>query len=715
MSDISPSLTEISKKINIISNKDQHDRIQGLFDNLKRELEEINRTAPYPNQRIAANDALYRFINTTLRHCLLHANEQSGKTGTYHHLIDLMFEHKLIDNVYILCGSNELELLNQCYKDLEELHINHPYKDKIHIVFRQDFKKITMTPNRKLIIIDESHLVQGVNQTLNKFLARHKLSMAGTTPYMIQNNIYMVSVDATPYAEESAMAWNSSLPKFKIKLEDGEGYFGVKQYWNAGLIQPTFDLSKPTGKHNFISLLRKYQNKYIPVRITGRNKQKKWLLKWAEQENCDILHFTSNFDKAKTQVAVTKSEADEHYKNYKIKIPCLEVAPKNTTIVLIDGRLRCGKRVPKAHIGFVWEATKNGKTDIIRQSLLGRMCGYDVPLENKPLIFIPENILKKEKPNKVIIASDLERSIMAVSDIGPRLFNNSIPGTIKKKAILNGQELTPCVPIRFQLNPQQTQALNSSTDNEIKAYCLNKIADTIKRLIDSNQYLTDEQKEEIIDNINQTSTEETHLRHYKDSSNQNMYRRHVEAYLNNTSSREDISDYHNITFCVVHPGFVKPDSISKPTIPGEVYAIFYTHAKGYVSTIDKESKLAKINKGTHFTIQPTSELLECPAIAVYGFSPKILLNSDDLYRELDYFIECAKKNIGIFGKKFSGLHNGECITLPRNVYGQDLQHLKSVFNSLEIKHSITITYKAKKRRIPSEHSNDIELEFISWE
>jgi len=715
MSDISPSLTEISKKINIISNKDHHDRIQGLFDNLKRELEMI-KSPHYPNQHIAAKACLHKFINTEFRFGLLHANEQSGKTGTYHCLIDLMFEHKLIDNVYILCGSNELELLTQCKKDLEKLHNDHPYKDNIHIVFRQDFPKITMTRNRNLTIIDESHLVQGVNQTLNKFLARHKLSMAGTTSYMIQNNIYMLSVDATPYAEESAMAWNSSLPKFKIKLEDGEGYFGVEQYMNAGLIQPTFDLSKPTGKHNFIALLRKYINKYIPVRITGRNKQKKWLLKWAEQENCDILHFTSNFDKAKTQVAVTKSEADEHYNKYKIQIPCLEEAPKKTTIILLDGRLRCGKRVPKAHIGFVWEATKNGKTDIIRQSLLGRMCGYDVPLENKPLIFIPENILKKEKSNKVIVASDLERSIMPVSDnIGPRLFNNSIPGTIKKKAIRNGQELTPCVPIRFRLNEGQTQALNSSTDNEIKSYCLNKLVDNIQRLIVSNQFLTDEQKEEIIDNINQACAEDTHLRHYRNDSNQNMYRRHVEAYLDNTSSKEDISDYHNITCCVVHPGFIKPDSISKPTIPGEVYAIFYTRAKGYDHTIDKESRLAKINKGTHFTIQPTSELLECPTIAVYGFSPKILFNSDDLSIEFDYFIKCAKRNIGVFGKKFSSLHNGECIILPRNIYGQDLQNLKNIFNTLEMKHSIKITYKVKKRRIPSKHCNDIELEFISWE
>ena len=55
---------------------------------------------PYENQEHAALQILQSY-NGTLRYGLLRANEQSGKTGTYHYLIRLMFEQKLIDKKWL--------------------------------------------------------------------------------------------------------------------------------------------------------------------------------------------------------------------------------------------------------------------------------------------------------------------------------------------------------------------------------------------------------------------------------------------------------------------------------------------------------------------------------------------------------------------------------------------------------------------------------------
>jgi hypothetical protein len=705
-----------------ISTKSEIKRIEEEMRCLQARLEALNSTVR-DNQKAAANKILNYYCSTSYRYGLLRANEQVGKTGTYHYLIRRMFEKKIIDNAYILCGSNEIQLRTQCLEDVEEWHSDKPYYANIHVIFRQHFDDTTMNTTRALIIIDESHLVEGVDQTLNLFLHKHKLSMAGTLPHMVINNTYMLSVDATPYAEESAMEYKLSRDKFKVTLEDGEGYFGVKQYYENGLIYPTYNLAEPRGKYNFMMLLNKYKSKYILVRIQSKNKQKQWLTKWAELAGCDIINFTSEYEKASAQIFVTKNEADEHYKKYNLRVPSLEEAPKKTTVVIVDGRLRCGKRVPKKHIGFIWESTKKPKTDIIRQSLLGRMCGYkgegiyNVPLENKPLIFIPELILKKPEINKVIHLSDIERSIYPNSNgtiIGPRFGNNIIPGRVQTKAIKAGNELTPCVPIRFNLNNEQTGSLSSSSELNTKSYCLDRLLSRLD-LITNNHNLTEGQKKEILLKLETITANECHMRRYQDVSNQNMHKCHVDAYLDQTASKEHISDFHFITFCIVYPGFKQLESVKTVSKPGEVYAIFYTKAKGNVRNIHIESRVSKVNNATHFTIQATSELLDCAGGSIYGFSPKIKCDADNLLVEFDYFIECAKKNIGIFGKTFTALASGEHITLPRTIYGRNLETLKVIFSILEEKHGIKITYQVKKRLISSEACSDIELKYISWE
>ena len=455
---------------------------------------------PYENQEHAALQILQSY-NGTLRYGLLRANEQSGKTSTYHYLIRLMFEQKLIDRVYILCGSNDIDLLSQCNKDVDEWDVDEwNNRLNVEVVFRQHFNKLRMTTNRALIIVDESHLVEGVNQSLSRFIRDHGLTMAGTNEKMIRDNTYILSVDATPYAEESAIATNQSHPKFKVTLADGHGYFGVKEYLESGLVRPTFELNTVRGRNNFTLLLQKYNQKYILVRIQEkRNKSVKWMKQYAELAGCDIKHFTSHFMKNKSQICITKDEAEAHFEKYGKTIPCLEEEPERTTIVFIDGRLRCGKRVPKLYIGFIWEASKSANTDVIRQSLFGRMCGYignglyNVS-DEKPLIFIPGHILKPQN-NKVILFSDLDRTIWRNPSnetlLTPRFANNLIPGRIQNIAKRDGEQVTPCVPIRFTIPPP-----SSENDDTLKSICYSKLLDN-PHLITGNRCLTQEQKDAV--------------------------------------------------------------------------------------------------------------------------------------------------------------------------------------------------------------------------
>jgi hypothetical protein len=727
MSDVPPRMT----MNDIVRISDERAEIERQLKQLQERLSLLSaptKKGPESNQRLAAFKILRNFVSTKLRSGLLKANEQAGKTGTYHFVIRKMIEMNKVDNVYILCGSAETELRNQCYKDIEEWHGHATYKANIRCVFRTSFSHITMITKRTLIIIDESHLVERADQTLATFLSKHGLSMAGTSESMVADQTYILSVDATPYAEESAMLNKMCMPKFKVILQDGESYYGIKQYYEDGLIHPSFDMVSKGD--DFKRLLQKYTQKYSLIRIRSENEDKPKMEQYAKDCGYDIVHFNSENDGKKSQIYITKKEADDHYEKYGTRIISLEEAPLKNTIVFINGKLRCGKRVPKKHIGFVWEAAAESKTDVIRQSLLGRMCGYingkdpnyNVPAENKPLIFIPGGILKKEEKNKVVTMCDLERSIYSEIDketvFTPRRANNIIPGRIQNKARRDGLEVFPCVPVRFKLNAERTADLrNNPSRTKILSWCLDTLIDKIEVLIENNINMTDEQKEEILYWVYNNDAEDCKLRRYQDVSNQSMHRCHVDAYLDECASKEHTSDGHEhpfLTFGVVYPEFTQHESIKTASIPGEVYAIFYTEAEGYVRTITKGSRVASVNDKTHFTVQAAPEIAACVAGGIFGFDPKIRADSDELFKQFSDIIEFSKKATCTVSKTITSFRCGEHITFQRHVYG-GIEKIKEVFAALELKHSVKISYGVKKRAPTVSSFSDIELTYISWE
>ena len=678
---------------------------------------------PFSNQKDAVNAIIRNFKFTRGRYGLLRALVQVGKSGTYQYLIKMMLRLGMIDRAYIVCGSHETELRDQFIMDCFEWHGMPAYGTTVQVVLRQDFKKVTMNTERALIIVDESHLVHEVDQTLSIFMKRHGLTMAGTTAKMIRDHTYILSVDATPFAEESAIAYTKSRSKFVVELAPGANYYGPADYYRDGLIRDALDLTKNEGATEFADMLHSRPNTFAIVRVQSRSPQYSAILRIAEEAGCDVVHFTSFFDKATTQIVLTDEEARAHFYKYHTVVPSLESAPLRTTIVILDGRLRCGKRVPKKHISFVWEASKGANTDTIIQSLLGRMCGYlgdedvyKVPLTQKPIIYVPARLLQKEESNKVLLHSDLER-YFEPSESGsvkllPRFASNLIPGRVQvrpERFSMTTRSFVPlyqCAPIVFHLTEEETSSLagmRTGGRNDLRDTCLERFMAN-HRLVTENPDITEEQRDEILSNI---GSSDISVRRYKVGSNANMYGTHMDAHLDRCASKEHVSDFPFLTFCIVFDEGAAPEGYTDAKYdvykrPGTVFAIFYTEAEGKMEVIPKESRLSRVSDATHFTIHAGEEFIDCPAAGLYGFSPRVLEDARQFRDELDFFIKFHKESVsqglGIVSKKLTALNSGDAIKLPCAVYGNRLEALDSIKAELESKWSTTITFEVARRR-----------------
>ena len=359
---------------------------------------------PSPQQTAAAENIRSVFLAKQIRYAILMAKCQSGKTGAFQELIRLMLSSDVVQKVYILCGSSEIGLREQAIQDTKKANNASYESDKIKVLFRQDFKGYTMDITKALIIVDESHLDQAQNQELDKFLADHGLSMDGNPTKLNEKNAFIVSVDATPYSELAALKHGETpFAKHVETLLPGPTYFGLSEYRFGGLLKETYDISKNPGR--FQMLLATYGRKWALVRLThGKHAS-------SEEASIKDVCISSGFPflyytEQRTEVAITRDEQ----MRIGASIPCLEDAPLKPTVVIIRGRLRAGKVVPKKHISFVWEGAKNSKTDALVQGLPGRMCGYELG-EIKPLLFVPAAALKSHD-DKVLKASEMDRAIM---------------------------------------------------------------------------------------------------------------------------------------------------------------------------------------------------------------------------------------------------------------------------------------------------------------
>ncbi len=312
----------------------------------------------HDNQVIAAKKILFNY-SKGLNYCILVAQMQSGKTGTAKYICYYLQhdKHELgsinADKTYFICGMNDNDLRNQAVSEFKDLI------PESNILFSKQLQKINKSNETSdtsdsdtdidLLIIDESHYGSNKNSQLEQFQNK-----------MGKNARYILSVSATPMAE---VASQCKYGKGLVELNPGEGYYGLSDIFRNGLISQSVSLSTDEGLQFLYDViddeLERDDPKYCIVRLPSQ-----WYRSETEE---DILECYSEI-KFINHHSDYSTEAD--FNNY------LKVKPETTTIIWIYNALRAGKQLETENIGFVYD-TSDSKADIIAQSLLGRIFGYE--------------------------------------------------------------------------------------------------------------------------------------------------------------------------------------------------------------------------------------------------------------------------------------------------------------------------------------------------
>jgi hypothetical protein len=516
----------------------------------------------HENQRLAAQE-IYDHFSGLERYVILPAMCQSGKTGTFNRVARRMLQSGKVDKVFIICGTADKNLREQAMQDAarlnpefcliepdpvpararEGLHRVRP-ESQIQVVFHQDLKHVALPRSRVLIILDESHLAQNTKMKVMDFFHKNGYDLCGTCPRMVAQDQYILSVSATAYSELSDH-YHKVVPgrtKVVVALQPGAGYIGVREHMEAGRIHPTFSVEDEGDWERLEDLVLEKGNKFNIFRCHAKRGDREGTLdlieRYARAAGIRVLYYNST----QKTVAITREEqnalintAYEAEKKLRPRMtpreqidlltrltrefPCLEVAPTQPTIVLIKGTLRCGKVVPKKHIGIVWEDSHDPDTDVIIQSLLGRMCGYEFSAQ-KPEIYCARPLL--EHAQALLDQNELERHVM-MPVLLPRYARNLLAGRVARGP--REGERNPCVPLRITAAEMRAwriteQRVAPRSDAEKRA--------EVDRLINSefpwDSTLSEEQSAEILENLPREST------HARSTNNEQLHGTHNEFF-----------------------------------------------------------------------------------------------------------------------------------------------------------------------------------------
>jgi hypothetical protein len=323
-----------------------------------------------------------------------------------------MLRKGIVDNVVVLCGSNENELHKQLTIDhaersakfVDEYMSDLPFflnssvktqlKAQVKIYKSSDLSSTPPISNKTLVIWDESHFAQRIGNLPEKFLTNSglKVDAKETSDSMWEaKSSYFMSVSATGFAQfsdtnhEDVVGTTCCI----VRLLPGIGYRGVAYYYDQGAIQSSFKIDASEGnKMRFITLLAE------------RKQEKKWVLVRARKS--DVVRNCC------TAAGVKFVEYNSGNKHDISSLDDLQSAPQALTVVCLKSMCRMGKVVPKEHISFVFEEAQGSNSDTILQSFLGRMCGYGPFGSGDLCIFVPGSFLAVNPKTNL---SELERYI----------------------------------------------------------------------------------------------------------------------------------------------------------------------------------------------------------------------------------------------------------------------------------------------------------------
>lgn len=340
-------------------------------------------------------------------YAIIQGYPQSGKTGAMIAIANIILCDKLyvksklgIRRIIYITGSNSKGLKGQTeerFKNLLTYTVEELKEKGISVEFKKNsdlkneniqFDRTKRTPDLSdsLIFIDESHFA--TNETKNvlpKWLTNNGINFMRNEPQLMDKNVYMVSVSATPYAETGA---DTMRVKGTFELVPANGY---NYNWNFNLLGITErERTDPTAVLNNLKKccehLKEIEDKTgvckcIIARInSGRNNRGKLM---------DIIapELEQYFDIS--EFSLDEGGTDVNNLENKIMSYCgseqFDRNPNKYLMIYIKGILRMGMSLRdsvKEHIGAIYDVTAPaitaGKTTIAttEQGLLGRICGY---------------------------------------------------------------------------------------------------------------------------------------------------------------------------------------------------------------------------------------------------------------------------------------------------------------------------------------------------
>ena len=464
------------------------------------------RLEKFSEQQTDATKHIIRNLDES-RSVVLIAHMQSGKSDTYYFVAFEFIRTNRTDHVVIVMGFTDKELVEQTKDYSSSLELYDEYMDETLGMLRVDrnaFKELAKSSitfmqgseltnpihdefNDTLFIWDESHYASNKINRPFKFMKAIGVPVDGNENLLMKRGNFVLTVSATPYAEISDVV-HEHQRKIIVMMKPGNGYIGVKQYYEKGNIIGVKD-----WKTELQALLLQQNASHIPtysiVRVHGNNSDVAIKIAIASGIDYEVYDMESKKSRDATKM---QSLAD------------LRKAPTANKCVIIKGMMRMGKRLEKKHLSFVMETSTKSNTDVILQGLLGRVCGYHTNIDIR--IYVSENMLKVsgDSDNKM---NEIDRYIKMMDDesdiitIMPLRATNVMGGTVVSS------EWVMSIPIIItQLQPKTTREDDPDAD-EHKTDKLRKfICAQLTQCINVTNNNTDDTTDKLVKQLKSLST-----------------------------------------------------------------------------------------------------------------------------------------------------------------------------------------------------------------
>ena len=339
----------------------------------------------YSNQFPAITSITEKMFNgANERIGLLFAQPQSGKTGVYLTVAYIALVFGFVENVVIVLGTDDTDLYTHTRQETASgfnkfigricgyfgvsREIDHRLGELCdHIVVLKSHDLVrAVLPDNALIIFDESHYAQSVDNRPAKMFARcyglENLSGSDETLSALEeHNVHILTVSATPFSE-LATEYESRFGKLIVTLNPGAGYRGLMWY----------DVEKQLrASWNPIQEIEKTKQLLLDQSIEG-----------VKRYGIMRISACQSFGKMSEIVQSCGWKCEPYMAPESKSTPngintILSVQPAHNTVIVIVDKCRMGEVLTKTHVAFVFEYTKSGgKTDTNIQGLTGRMFGY---------------------------------------------------------------------------------------------------------------------------------------------------------------------------------------------------------------------------------------------------------------------------------------------------------------------------------------------------